>query len=43
MLLPPFNANIKWEQTTSTNVGLDFGLFKSRIIGAIDYYNKSIS
>jgi TonB-linked SusC/RagA family outer membrane protein len=38
-----FNANIKWEQTTSTNVGLDFSLFQGRIIGAVDYYNKSIS
>jgi TonB-dependent starch-binding outer membrane protein SusC len=38
-----FNANIKWEQTTSANVGLDFSLFQGRIIGAVDYYNKSIS
>jgi iron complex outermembrane receptor protein len=37
------NASIKWEQTTSTDVGLDFGLFNNRIIGAIDYYNKSIT
>jgi TonB-linked SusC/RagA family outer membrane protein len=39
----PVNAGIKWEQTTSTNVGLDFSLFQGRIIGAVDYYNKSIS
>ena len=38
-----FNANIKWEQTTSADVGLDFSLFQGRIIGAVDYYNKSIS
>jgi TonB-linked SusC/RagA family outer membrane protein len=38
-----FNANIQWEQTTSANAGLDFSLFQGRIIGAVDYYNKSIS
>jgi TonB-linked SusC/RagA family outer membrane protein len=37
------NANIQWEQTTSADVGLDFSLFQGRIIGAVDYYNKSIS
>ncbi len=39
----PFNRDIKWEQTTSTNIGLDFGLFHSRLTGSVDYYNKSIS
>ncbi|HUB59334.1 MAG TPA: SusC/RagA family TonB-linked outer membrane protein [Puia sp.] len=38
-----FNANIKWEQTTSADVGLDFSLFRGRVIGAVDYYDKSIS
>ncbi|HXD79493.1 MAG TPA: SusC/RagA family TonB-linked outer membrane protein [Puia sp.] len=37
------NANIRWEQTTSTDLGLDFSLFRGRVIGAVDYYNKSVS
>jgi TonB-linked SusC/RagA family outer membrane protein len=39
----PYNTAFKWEQTTSTNVGLDFGLFNNRITGSIDLYNKNIS
>jgi TonB-linked SusC/RagA family outer membrane protein len=39
----PFDANFRWEQTASTNIGLDFGLFKNRITGSVDYYNKKIS
>ncbi|HVS96416.1 MAG TPA: SusC/RagA family TonB-linked outer membrane protein [Puia sp.] len=38
-----YNPAFKWEQTTSTNVGVDFGLFNNRINGSVDYYNKSIS
>jgi TonB-linked SusC/RagA family outer membrane protein len=34
------DPNIKWEQTTAFNVGLDFGFANQRITGAIDYYNK---
>ena len=34
------NLDLKWETTASYNVGLDFGLFGSRISGAIDYYNS---
>ncbi len=32
------NPNVRWEVTTTFNVGLDFGLFKNRISGEIDYY-----
>ena len=35
-----FDFNIKWEETTSTNFGIDFGLFKDRVFGAVDYYFK---
>ena len=35
-----FDFNIKWEETTSTNVGIDFGFNKDRIFGSIDYYFK---
>lgn len=35
-----YDANIKWEQTATTNVGLDFGFLKNRISGSVDYYFK---
>lgn len=34
------NPNLKWESTYATNYGADFELFKSRISGAINYYNS---
>lgn len=34
------DPSIKWEQTTSTNFGVDYGLFNDRITGTIDWYNK---
>ena len=33
-----YDANIKWEQTSSYNLGLDFGLLDSRISGSLDFY-----
>jgi TonB-dependent starch-binding outer membrane protein SusC len=38
-----YDPNIKWEQTASTNVGLDFALKQSRISGSIDLYKKLTS
>lgn len=39
--LPQFrNENLKWEETTTYNVGLDFGLFDERINGAIEVFYK---
>jgi TonB-dependent starch-binding outer membrane protein SusC len=35
-----YDANIKWEQTATANVGLDFGFKRGRISGSIDYYQK---
>ena len=35
-----YDENIKWETTSTTNVGIDFGFFNGRINGSIDYYNK---
>ncbi len=32
------NPDLGWEKTYSTNIGVDFGLIKGRIDGAIDYY-----
>lgn len=37
------NPNLKWEQTAMFNIGLDFSLFKNRVTGAIDYYDKNTS
>ena len=35
-----YDPNIKWETTTTYNVGLDFGFLKGRIHGTIDYYDS---
>lgn len=37
------NPNLKWESTATTNIGLDFGLFKDRIFGSVDFYIKETS
>jgi TonB-linked SusC/RagA family outer membrane protein len=34
------NPNIKWETTTQTDVGLEMGLFDSRITAELDYYHR---
>jgi len=34
-------ADLGWESAKTFNVGLDFGLFKDRITGTIDYYMKN--
>lgn len=34
------DKNLTWEKTASTNIGLEFGLFKNRISGTVDYYSK---
>ncbi len=34
------NPDLKWETSTTTNVGVDFSLFKDRLSGSIDYFNK---
>ncbi|MCE1199227.1 MAG: TonB-dependent receptor, partial [Marinilabiliales bacterium] len=36
----PYDANIKWEQTTTYNAGLDFGFLKDKITGSIDVYKR---
>jgi iron complex outermembrane receptor protein len=35
------NPNLKWETTTSYDLGLDYSLLKGRIYGAFDYYDKN--
>jgi len=38
-----YNPNLTWETTTTTNLGLDFGLLKNRISGTIDVYDKKVT
>ncbi|SDM73274.1 TonB-dependent receptor [Siphonobacter aquaeclarae] len=35
------NKNLKWEKTTSINLGLDFSLFNSRLDGTVELYHMS--
>ncbi|MEA5128222.1 MAG: TonB-dependent receptor [Proteiniphilum sp.] len=35
-----YDMNRKWESTTTTNIGLDWGFVNNRIYGSIDFYNK---
>ncbi|GAA5037159.1 SusC/RagA family TonB-linked outer membrane protein [Marivirga lumbricoides] len=34
------DPDIKWEETTTTNIGLDFGFLNNRITGALEFYDK---
>lgn len=35
-----YNADLKWETTTTWNAGLDFGFLNGRITSAIDFYYR---
>ncbi len=34
------NPAIKWEATTETNIGADFGFFKDKLVGSFDYFMR---
>ena len=34
------NPDLKWEETSQINLGIDFGLFGDKISGSVDYYKK---
>lgn len=34
------NKSLTWETTESTNLGIDFFLFKNKLSGSFDFYNK---
>lgn len=36
----PANPNLKWEQSRTTNIGVDFAVLDNRLSGSVDYYNK---
>jgi iron complex outermembrane receptor protein len=35
-----YDPNIKWEETTTQNIGIDFGFFNNRISGTFDLYKR---
>ena len=35
-----YDKTLRWESTTTTNIGLDYGFWGGRISGSIDAYNK---
>lgn len=35
-----YDYNLKWEETSTNNLGLDFGLFNGRLSGNVDIYKK---
>jgi TonB-linked SusC/RagA family outer membrane protein len=38
-----YDLPIKWESTTTANVGIDYGFFNNRVSGSIDVYQKKTS
>jgi TonB-dependent starch-binding outer membrane protein SusC len=36
-----YDRNIKWEETTTTNIGFDFSIIKNRLSGSLDLYERS--
>jgi iron complex outermembrane receptor protein len=35
------NEDLKWEASATTNIGIDFSIFRDRITGSIDYFHKT--
>lgn len=35
-----YNDKLRWEQTATTNIAVDFGFFDQRITGSVDFYVK---
>lgn len=35
-----YNPNLKWETTTTWNIGLDYGFLNNRINGSVDWYYR---
>jgi iron complex outermembrane receptor protein len=34
------NKSLKWEQTSQASIGLDFAIFKTKLKGTVDFYQK---
>ncbi|MEQ8244643.1 TonB-dependent receptor [Fulvivirga sp.] len=39
----PGNSDLKWEETSEFDIGVEFGLLEGRLSGEIDYYNRLTS
>ncbi len=37
------NKNLTWEQNKPFNIGLDFGLWRNRLTGTVEYYTRTTS
>uniref|UniRef100_UPI00313ACC79 SusC/RagA family TonB-linked outer membrane protein n=1 Tax=Joostella sp. CR20 TaxID=2804312 RepID=UPI00313ACC79 len=35
------NPDLQWERSKEINLGLDYGFFRNRITGSVDYYNRT--
>jgi len=35
------NPDLKWEKNVTKNLGIDFGFFRNRVTGSLDFYNKT--
>ncbi|HET6254446.1 MAG TPA: SusC/RagA family TonB-linked outer membrane protein [Puia sp.] len=38
-----YDGNLTWEQTATTNLGVDYGFLNNRITGSVDFYLKKTS
>jgi iron complex outermembrane receptor protein len=36
----PYDANLKWETTAQTDIGVDFGFFDGKLSGTVDVYER---
>ena len=36
-----YDRNIKWEETTTTNLGLDFSIVRNKLYGTLDVYERN--
>lgn len=36
----PYDANIKWEETVTYNIGADFGFWQDRLYGSVEVYKR---
>ncbi len=37
----PLSPNLTWEKTTSTNIGIDAGFFRNRLVGSFDVFRRT--
>jgi len=37
----PYDALIKWEETSTLNAGIDFGFFEEKFVGSVDVYKRT--